>query len=98
MEKTEIQSQGIVQISEQDMGMFSADFNDLKEKDNIADSKFKKPKVQTSSEVVADSGAMPVNMRDDSSESSINSVKNKGENDKIDSARQNQFKMKWERV
>ena len=80
------------------MGMFSADFNDLKEKDSNVASKFKKPTVQPSSEVVADSGAMPVNMRDDSSESSINSVKNKGENDKIDSARQNQFKMKWERV
>ena len=47
---------------------------------------------------MADSGAMPVTGRDDSSDSSINSVKNKCESEKIDSARQNQFKMKWERV
>ena len=68
------------------------DFNELKEP------KVKKPPAQPSTEVVADSGAMPVNLRDDSSESSINSVKNKGASDKLDSARQNQFKMKWERV
>ena len=47
---------------------------------------------------MADSGAMPVTGRDDSSDSSINSVKNKCESEKIDSVRQNQLKMKWERV
>ena len=76
-----------MQINEQDLGIFNAEAELSKKKVS-----------QAQTEVMADSGAMPVAGRDDSSDSSINSVKNKCESEKIDSARQNQFKMKWQRV
>ena len=67
------------------MQMFN-DFTDSKDLNAVH--KITKTPITTNQqhEVIADSGAMPVN-RDDSSESSINSVKNKGDDTKLDSAR-----------
>ena len=83
---------GAFDVKEQEMGMFSATFSD--QKDLNAVHILKNP-------TAADSGAMPVShTRDDSSGSSINSVKNNAMTDAqpLDQARQNQFKLKWEKV